>query len=41
MRLRFAVSGRAPNAETNGGDGATNDDAATSNETGTEVATGN
>ena len=41
MRLRFAVSGRAPNAETNGGDGATNHDAATSNATGTEVATGN
>jgi two-component system nitrogen regulation sensor histidine kinase NtrY len=40
MRLRFAVSGRAPNAETNGGDGATND-AATSNQTRTEVATGN
>ncbi|MBN9006377.1 MAG: PAS domain-containing sensor histidine kinase [Rhizobiales bacterium] len=41
MRLRFAVSGRAPNDETNGGDGATNDDAATSNQTRTEVATGN
>jgi two-component system nitrogen regulation sensor histidine kinase NtrY len=40
MRLRFAVSGRAPNAETNGGDGATNDDTATSNQTRTEVATG-
>ena len=41
MRLRFAVSGRAPNAETNGGDSATNHDAATSNATSTEVATGN
>jgi two-component system, NtrC family, nitrogen regulation sensor histidine kinase NtrY len=41
MRLRFAVSGRAPNAETNGDDGATNNDTATSNETKTEVATGN
>ncbi|MBS0532008.1 MAG: PAS domain-containing sensor histidine kinase [Proteobacteria bacterium] len=41
MRLRFAVSGRAPNAETDGGDGATNNDTATSNETKTEVATGN
>jgi two-component system nitrogen regulation sensor histidine kinase NtrY len=41
MRLRFAVSGHAPNAETNGGDGATNHDTATSNQTRTEVATGN
>ncbi|MEO6946729.1 MAG: PAS domain-containing sensor histidine kinase [Nitrobacter sp.] len=40
MRLRFAVSGRA-NAETDGRDGATNDDTLTSDKTKTEVVTGN
>jgi len=41
MRLRFAVSGRAPNAETNGGDGATNGDTTTGIQTKTEVASSN
>jgi two-component system nitrogen regulation sensor histidine kinase NtrY len=40
MRLRFAVSGRA-DAETKEGEGTTNDDALTGDETKTEAATGN
>jgi two-component system nitrogen regulation sensor histidine kinase NtrY len=40
MRLRFAVSGRS-DAETQEGEGTTNDDALTGNETKTEAATGN
>jgi two-component system nitrogen regulation sensor histidine kinase NtrY len=40
MRLRFAVSGRS-DAETQVGEGTTNDDALTGNETKTEAATGN